>query len=145
MSQSITFKIRGLPEPKGSMKAFLPKGAKFPVVTTTNRSLRSWETLVRQGASREAERANWKMPQRGIPLTAYVSCVLPRPASLAKRYVSHTKKPDLDKLIRAVLDAMTGILYTDDSQITHLSATKRYTHPDEGPFCVVRIGCDEWL
>ena len=35
----------------------------------------------------------------------------------------HTTKPDLDKLTRAVLDSLTGIVYLDDSQVvkfTHL-------------------------
>jgi Holliday junction resolvase RusA-like endonuclease len=35
-------------------------------------------------------------------------------------------KPDLDKLVRACLDAMTGMVYTDDSQVVALSVTKRY-------------------
>jgi len=32
---------------------------------------------------------------------------------------------DLDKLCRAVLDALTGILYHDDSQVTNIEASKR--------------------
>lgn len=35
-------------------------------------------------------------------------------------------KPDLDKLIRAVLDALTGIAYTDDSQVVRILAQKSY-------------------
>jgi len=34
--------------------------------------------------------------------------------------------PDLDKLSRAVLDALTGILYVDDRQVDALSATKAW-------------------
>lgn len=33
---------------------------------------------------------------------------------------------DLDKLSRAVLDALTGIAYVDDSQVVDLRARKRY-------------------
>lgn len=33
---------------------------------------------------------------------------------------------DLDKLARAVLDALTGICYVDDSQVVDLRARKRY-------------------
>lgn len=39
---------------------------------------------------------------------------------------SHPGKPDIDKLCRAVLDALTGILYHDDAQVVSLSASKRY-------------------
>jgi Holliday junction resolvase RusA-like endonuclease len=35
-------------------------------------------------------------------------------------------KPDLDKLVRACLDAMTGMVYADDSQVAALAVTKNY-------------------
>ena len=35
-------------------------------------------------------------------------------------------KPDLDKLIRAVLDGLTGVAYVDDSQVILIQATKTY-------------------
>lgn len=38
----------------------------------------------------------------------------------------HTKKPDIDNLIKFVLDALNGHLYVDDSQVVSISATKRY-------------------
>jgi len=31
---------------------------------------------------------------------------------------------DVDKLARACLDAMSGVAYTDDKQVTHLFASK---------------------
>jgi crossover junction endodeoxyribonuclease RusA len=34
--------------------------------------------------------------------------------------------PDIDKVCRAVLDALTGILYRDDAQVVALSAVKTY-------------------
>ncbi len=34
--------------------------------------------------------------------------------------------PDLDKLVRAVLDGLTAIAYRDDGQVTNLWATKEY-------------------
>ncbi len=36
---------------------------------------------------------------------------------------------DIDKLARAVLDALTGVAYKDDSQVTCLSASKFYLEP----------------
>jgi Holliday junction resolvase RusA-like endonuclease len=35
-------------------------------------------------------------------------------------------RPDLDKLCRAVLDALTGIAYKDDQQVVTLNANKTY-------------------
>lgn len=40
---------------------------------------------------------------------------------------SHIFKPDLDKLVRAVLDGLTGVVYDDDRYVTNLSATKTWT------------------
>ena len=37
-----------------------------------------------------------------------------------------TVPPDLDKLIRAVLDALTGIAYQDDAQVVELLTSKKY-------------------
>lgn len=46
-----------------------------------------------------------------------------RSASYRHRY---TKKPDIDKLTRSVLDALTGIVYRDDSQVDYVLAQKKY-------------------
>jgi Holliday junction resolvase RusA-like endonuclease len=37
-----------------------------------------------------------------------------------------TVPPDLDKLIRAVLDGLTAIAYVDDSQVVEIYAKKIY-------------------
>ena len=44
----------------------------------------------------------------------------------------HTTRPDLDKLCRAVGDALTGIAYRDDSQVVSLGGAKVYTEGVEG-------------
>ena len=46
-------------------------------------------------------------------------------------------RPDLDKLVRAVLDALTGVAYEDDSQVVRLSAAKQYG-PRPGVFISLR-------
>lgn len=38
----------------------------------------------------------------------------------------HTQKPDLFKLARAVEDALTGLIYRDDSQIIQTKVTKQW-------------------
>ena len=40
------------------------------------------------------------------------------------------KKPDIDKVTRAVLDALTGFAYDDDSQVVVLKALKLYAETD---------------
>ena len=36
------------------------------------------------------------------------------------------RKPDLDKLVRAVFDSLTSIVWIDDAQVVRLTAMKRY-------------------
>jgi Holliday junction resolvase RusA-like endonuclease len=41
-----------------------------------------------------------------------------------------TVKPDLTKLLRAVEDALTGVVWRDDSQIIHQVVNKEYADVD---------------
>lgn len=40
--------------------------------------------------------------------------------------IQHASKPDIDNLVKFVLDALNGHLYKDDSQIVSLTAIKQY-------------------
>lgn len=41
------------------------------------------------------------------------------------------QKPDLDKLLRALNDGLTGVAFHDDSQVVNIAATKRRAEPGE--------------
>ena len=57
--------------------------------------------------------------------------------SSAPAFPTKRSSGDLDKLARAVLDALTGVVYRDDSQVIDLRLRKRYA--DAGP---VRLELD---
>ena len=59
-------------------------------------------------------------------MTGVQTCALPilKPKTVKRIYPF--VRPDLDKLCRAVLDALTGIAYKDDQQVVSLFATKSY-------------------
>lgn len=42
-----------------------------------------------------------------------------------------TKKPDLDNIAKIILDSLNKIAFDDDSQITYLSISKRWTEEQE--------------
>jgi crossover junction endodeoxyribonuclease RusA len=66
--------------------------------------------------------------------------VLPRPKSTPKRWTPPAvKRPDADKLTRAVLDAITGVVLLDDAQVVDLHATKRLAGLGETPGVVVTV------
>lgn len=58
---------------------------------------------------------------------------MPIPKSLSKKKQAkllgkyHTKRPDIDNLIKFYLDVCNALLYKDDSQVYTLSATKKYS------------------
>ena len=123
--------VRGVPAPQGS-KRHVGGGR----MIESSRAVGPW---------REAVRAE---TQRAMELTAITDCAvhvgirfwLPRPKSLPKRVVHHLKKPDLDKLGRAVLDGLTdGGAWLDDSQVVKLILEKRYVTGDHFPGCVIEI------
>jgi crossover junction endodeoxyribonuclease RusA len=51
--------------------------------------------------------------------------------------VWHTQKPDVDNLAKAVMDALTGILWRDDSQVFHLELHKLWSDSKTGMQIVV--------
>lgn len=68
------------------------------------------------------------------PVRVDLEFVRPRPVSTPKRRTPPAiKKPDLDKLNRAILDALTGIAFGDDAQVTEQHLTKRLAEIGETP------------
>jgi Holliday junction resolvase RusA-like endonuclease len=47
--------------------------------------------------------------------------------NLAEGIVKHISKPDIDNLIKEILDNMNGIVYKDDSLIYKISSSKEYS------------------
>jgi crossover junction endodeoxyribonuclease RusA len=95
------------------------------VITSTARGLSSWRRLVADVAQRYAPHDPWDGPV-GIDLHFGI----PKPKSAPKRRrVWPAKRPDLDKLTRAVLDALTYVIFADDSQVVELHASKDYGAP----------------
>ena len=124
---NLTFFVAGTPVPKGSTRAFVVKG--HAVTTNANRNTKDWQMRIAHEA--QAAIGDWP-PNYDGAVSVHCMFTMPRPASLPKKIKEHTKKPDLDKLARSVLDGITGILIKDDSQVVHISAYKRYaTGTDE--------------
>lgn len=43
----------------------------------------------------------------------------------------HTQSPDLDKLVRCLVDALTGVVWKDDRQVVQLVASREWTEGTE--------------
>lgn len=136
---TLEFLVYGIASGMGSKRAFTPKGWKHPVLTDSNRNLKSWQALVADGASRAilAQPPTWTI--FGGPVRLTIAFYLPRPKSLPKRVTAHTKAPDCSKLVRSTEDALSGIVYRDDAQIVELVAGKFYAARDASPHVTIRV------
>lgn len=133
----VTFTVVGIAQPQGSTRAFMRPGSPFPIVTHDNLKLKDWRLLVASAASTIMQRAQ-VAPLLG-PVSLRVVFALPRPASLPRRVTTHLKAPDLDKLLRAIGDALNGVLYRDDAQIVELLARKVYAPVGEAPSAEITV------
>ena len=131
MTFEVCFYVEGTPVPKGRPR-FRSMG-NF-VQTYTDSKTRDFEKTVAE-ASTQAMGASEPLK---TPLKVFLQFTLPIPASVTKKRLKsildglevHTKKPDLDNLVKATLDGMSEIVFDNDSQIVNISATKKYgTHP----------------
>ncbi|WP_307864186.1 RusA family crossover junction endodeoxyribonuclease [Mycolicibacterium fortuitum] len=69
-----------------------------------------------------------------------LSFVLPRPKSAPKsKTPPATKRPDLDKLERACLDALTDVVFADDSQVISLLGHKVIAELGQAPGVTIRV------
>jgi len=78
-------------------------------------ALSLWRTQCRE-AAKLAGAEVWEGPV-GIRISFGIS------APINQKH-GYPKRPDLDKLIRSVLDALTGTCYRDDSQVVTIEAQK---------------------
>lgn len=120
--ETISFSVHGIPAPKGSMRAFMPRGARYPIVTHDNTRTKPWQELVSYCANTHAlSSCPWDGP-------VFLNLVfwLAKPKSLPKSFLWAIKKPDSDKLIRTVMDSLKGIIYLDDAQVVGKQVWKYY-------------------
>ncbi len=120
----LQFKIIGEPVAKGRPRFF--RTPKY-VGTYTPKNTRQWEEFVRHQALKYRPEVLWEGP---IMMT--LGFMMPRPKSMPKKVIYHTKKPDVDNLAKSIKDALQGIIYKTDSQIISLTVSKRYSPREYG-------------
>jgi Holliday junction resolvase RusA-like endonuclease len=140
----VTFVVRGIAQPKGSARAFVPRTwaneavrrgvAPRAVITTDNPGGKLWERLVAVQAQRAARDGFFVGP-----VVVTITIRLPRPVSLKRAIRHHMTKPDLDKLVRAILDGLTGVLFDDDKQVVDLHARKCYADTGTAPSARITV------
>ncbi len=118
----IRFVVPGKPATKGSVKLGTTNTG-TPFLRQDNKRQKAWAHDVGFCAlvGKRHAGVDWLMTG---PVAVHVTCYVVRPES-AERDLPHVK-PDVDKIARSALDALTGIIYKDDAQVTELRIKKRY-------------------
>lgn len=109
----ISFFVDGRPIPQGSMKVI-----NGHIIHTQGSALAAWRSAIALGA-----RHAGALPREGA-ISIEMSFIMPKPRTVTRSHP--TVAPDLDKLVRAVLDGLTAIAYRDDAQVTSIIARKDY-------------------
>jgi crossover junction endodeoxyribonuclease RusA len=141
----IAFTVIGLPVPQGSKKV-VPTRAGPRAIESNEKKIRPWRATLSAAA---AEAMGGRTLLTG-PVQLKVEFVFPRPKGhfgtgrnagsvkhSAPTYVS--TKPDLDKLVRAIGDALSGVVVRDDSQIAHVNVWKVYGEPAQATISVMSL------
>lgn len=114
----ITFEVYGTPAGQGSKK-HVGNGR----MIETSKKLPAWRNAVEQAAKTASQDGQIKISG---PTRASVTIWLPRPKT-TRHKAFPAGPPDLDKLQRAIGDALTkSRIITDDAQITTWHARKRW-------------------
>jgi Holliday junction resolvase RusA-like endonuclease len=127
------FVVYGEPVGKARARVFKDKAGNIRAVTPTK--TRKWEDSIKL----QAIAALGGKPLLDQSIFLHVTFIRSFPKSMSKKKrieAQPTTKPDLDNYIKAVKDALRGIVWRDDSLICSLSAIKCYGDPPR-----VEISC----
>ena len=123
----ISFTVLGRPAPQGSLKAFISHGQAR--VKSDNAATMPWRQQVGWTALNARPTADvWAARHEAVSIA--ITFVFAKPTSVPKKRLHMAVKPDLDKLCRSVLDALSGILFFDDGQVIQITAGKMYGLPE---------------
>lgn len=132
MTTHITVTVSGTPLPEGSLKAYC-RGGRAVIMHDRSQALETWRTRVTITARNAAHQAHWQLPV-DQPVKIAACFLLPRPKTVNRLLPS--TKPDLDKLARAIGDALCPRnrhlrVLTEDSRIVEWAIKKRYAGTPE--------------
>lgn len=145
MTADVTLRVHGVPAPQGSKTAYMRGGR--PIVTeggskTGRQSHATWRQAVAT-AARDWQDTHGPCELIDEPCLVVIEFWLPKPKSKPRWKRWHDVKPDLDKLVRSVLDSLAGVILADDSRVVALVARKDYGDPPGCRVQVFRLGAAE--
>lgn len=135
----ISFTVYGTPVPQGSMKPFYNKHLGHAILTSDNKKLKPWRQEVALTATCAMGEAHTPMIRKPEAIFLEANFYFSKPKSVKKTITQKTTKPDADKLLRSLGDALTGICFEDDSQICEVHVRKLFGVPERAEIRVTQI------
>jgi Holliday junction resolvase RusA-like endonuclease len=127
--------IPGKASPQGSKKAFVISGR--AVLVDASEGNKAWRKLVTTKLAQDPDLIQFKGAVN-VSLSFFMEQAKSNKTNLM------TQKPDIDKLARSVLDAMTdSFLIEDDSRVVYLTVTKRWADEDSLPGVIIHVWQDK--
>ncbi len=142
----LSFWVSGVPATQGSKRVAVSRAGYAYMFEATSRTLKPWRESIVSAAMLAVMPAD-VVRRRAFPMVGAVHVelgfVLPRAKSNRDPYPVGARTGDIDKLARAVLDALaerTGAgVFVNDSQVKTLNLDKRYARPGEEPGVSVSV------
>lgn len=120
--------IKGIPASKGSYRAINVKGKTRFI--PMDRKEKPWRKTVSRKLQELWDVNNFDTIGKDQFVSVTLTFFMPRPKQAKRMYP--TVKPDIDKLTRCILDAITDSgIWVDDSQCTRINAEKIYAQYPE--------------
>lgn len=134
----IVFTVNGIPQGKGRPR--FRRAGNF-VQTYTDTKTKTYEQHIRESAINAMGSGSPLEGPVGVDL--YIRLPVPQSHSKTRRAMCleglerPLKKPDIDNVIKAYLDAMNGVVYADDTQVVRVSAKKTYSSVPGVDVCII--------
>lgn len=153
--RTIRFTITGAAVPKDRVRARIvtPKGKRPFVQLYTPKETTDYEKRIEKLARRAWGEAEPSLRPVELQVTIYVE--IPDSWSKWKREAATrgeilpTGVPDVDNVVKAVSDAMSGVVYRDDGQVATVDAVKLYAPDGTAGYVEVAVRenyrCGSWI
>ncbi len=134
MNESASLEIPGVPIPAARPRVTRFRGTFDPKAKEKR-------------AAQKIISTQWSTEPLECPLRLEVTFHMPKPKSWSMKRKKnleggpHISKPDTDNLLKFAMDSMSEIVFTDDSLIYSLRATKTYS---DNPKTLIRISKSEY-
>ena len=127
MTDSLHIVVPGQPIGKGRPR--FARGRTYTPART-----KEYEQRIGSIARQEMESCSWEITPLPVKLTVLAQFEIPKSWTQKKKHQAllgeiTPGRPDIDNVAKAVLDALNGIVYDDDAQVTHLVVKKVYGQP----------------